>query len=343
MDESLQRESESLTRSWMQHEQDFLGEYLVSEVEDPRLNVQSVLTRHFLIAALFGRQFDPLLESELRFACILNWFCARKNRITCVEDVQALRHALLTKADNAEGLPIPGYVTAAFHTLPLKANGTLVPHYIGQILDEMESSNDSLLVSEKVLSIFEEIWRGLLAGQAPRGVAVCEPASGSANDYRFLQRFGLARLTEYTGFDLCEKNVRNALQMFPEARFSLGNVFEISAGNLSFDYTFVHDLFEHLSVAGLETALDDVCRITRKGLCLGFFNLHEGAEHVIRPVDEYHWNALSLPRLRNGIDHRGFDVEVVHIDTLLRWRFGCADTHNKNAYTLFGTRRLVES
>ena len=45
---SLQEESDKLARSWMQHDAGMLRDYLVAGVEDPRLNVQSVLSRHFL-------------------------------------------------------------------------------------------------------------------------------------------------------------------------------------------------------------------------------------------------------------------------------------------------------
>ena len=72
------------------------------------------------------------------------------------------------------------------------------------------------------------------------------------------------------GFDLCEKNVRNAKRMFPNVRFQVGNVLEIDAEDKSFDCCFVHDLFEHLPIEAMEMAIKQVCRVTREGICAGF-------------------------------------------------------------------------
>ncbi len=54
MDPSLQAETEKLARCWMQHEPVWLRDYLVAGVEDPRWNLQSIFSRHFLVRALFG-------------------------------------------------------------------------------------------------------------------------------------------------------------------------------------------------------------------------------------------------------------------------------------------------
>ena len=60
----------------MQHESAKLREYLVVGIEDPRINLQSILSRHFLLRALFGDKFRELMEHECRFAAIVNWFKA---------------------------------------------------------------------------------------------------------------------------------------------------------------------------------------------------------------------------------------------------------------------------
>ena len=104
-------------------------------------------------------------------------------------------------------------------------------------------------------------------------IKVLEPACGSANDYRFFQGCGLARHIDYLGLDLCAKNVENARALFPSARFETGNVFEIGAADASYELCIAHDLFEHLSIAGLERAVSEVCRVTRSGLCAHFFQM----------------------------------------------------------------------
>jgi SAM-dependent methyltransferase len=164
-------------------------------------------------------------------------------------------------------------------------------------------------------------------------LSVLEPACGSANDYRFLHAYGLARLVDYTGFDLCARNIENACALFPGVSFKVGNVFEIAAPDKAFDFCFVHDLFEHLSPKGLQAAVKEVCRVTRQGLCIGFFNMDEIRDHQVRPVEEYHWNLLSLARMRELFAGWGFAAQVVHIGTFLRQQIGCKQTHNPNAYT----------
>lgn len=62
VEEHLRLETERLTRSWMRHGRNTLRNYLVQDVQDPRINVQSILTRHFLIEYLFGSEFEPLME-----------------------------------------------------------------------------------------------------------------------------------------------------------------------------------------------------------------------------------------------------------------------------------------
>src|SRR5262249_878250 len=163
-------------------------------------------------------------------------------------------------------------------------------------------------------------------------LTLLEPACGSANDYRFLQSYGLSNLLDYTGFDLCPKNIANAQTLFPRTRFAVGNVFEIDAADWTFDLCLLHDLFEHLSLEGLEVAVREVCRVTRRSICVGFFQMDEISEHVVRPLDDYYWNLLSVGRLKTSFASQGFTAQVVHISTFLRQQIGCDYTHNRNAY-----------
>jgi ubiquinone/menaquinone biosynthesis C-methylase UbiE len=341
MDERLRKESECLMRSWMQHEPEMLNTYLIGGVEDPRINVQSILTRHFLTVALFGSRFEALLEHELRFALVMNWLAVFLEQAGGPEDLRAIAHALDTGAESGEGWAIPGYVAATARMLPATVNADCIPNYLAEVLGRTPASSDRFFLDERVLNTFQHLWAVIFQRESVPPVSVLEPACGSANDYRFLESYGLARFLEYTGFDLCLKNVDNARRMFPQARFEVGNVFELPWPNTSFDYCFIHDLFEHLSPEGVEAALAELCRVTRQGISIGFFNLHEADEHIIRSLDEYHWNTLSVALLRQSLERRGFTVQIVHLDTFLRWRFGCDQTHNKNAYTFLAERSGV--
>ena len=47
---------------------------------------------------------------------------------------------------------------------------------------------------------------------------------------------------------------------------------------------------------------------------------------------------LSLARTKALFERAGFLVQTVHIGTFLKWRVGCDQTHNKNAYTFLARR-----
>lgn len=331
MEDFLKRETARLTRSWMRHDATQLGGYLVADVEDPRVNVQSILTRHFLLTARFASKFNDLMDQELHFAAAMNWLRGRAGELNTSEARAALLHALRRGADSAEGLEVPAFLRQLFGRLPGRAGHVPVPNYLESYL-----AGDA---EPGALDTFQALWSETLQAESPQGVRVLEAACGSANDYRSLAGCGLGRLLDYTGFDLCEKNVANARVMFPGVRFEVGNVFEIAATDGAYELSFAHDLFEHLSPEALPVAVRELCRVTRHGLCVGFFQMQEMPEHVVRPVNEYHWNTLSLERTRALFAERGFEARALHIGTYLRWRTGCEETHNPNAYTFIAFRK----
>ncbi|MFH1719626.1 MAG: class I SAM-dependent methyltransferase [Planctomycetota bacterium] len=327
MDKRFELETEHLTKSWTRYDADTLRDYLVQDVEDPRINVQSILTRHFLFERLFGERFGHLMEQELRFGLVVNWLLKLLKKSVNAEQLRSVLDALLTGEDNAEGLEIPAYVSETF-------DGLAVPNYMCDLLIWAPVETTDAPIPEYLMSTFQAIWHEVLAGEQPERISVLEPACGSANDYRFIDSFGISRLIDYAGFDLCDKNVHNARQMFPDVRFSVGNAIEIKAEDKAFDYCFVHDLFEHLSIEAVEVAIAEICRVTRYGICAGFFNMHAGLRHVVKPVDDYYWNTLSLAETKAVFKQHTSAVRVIHIDAFLRSQFGCADAHNKGAHTL---------
>lgn len=326
-DNRFKLETERLKKSWMRHDRATLQNYLVRDVEDPRINVQSILTRHFLIEQLFGERFEDLMEQELRFALVVNWLLGLLKTSIRPVRLHAVLDSLLAGQDRAEGLKIPPYVSETFSALVL-------PNYICDLLCWSPVETTEAPIPEYLMSTFQMIWREIVADEQPQRISVLEPACGSANDYRFIEAFGIARLLDYTGFDLCDKNISNAGCMFPDACFKVGNVLEIEAGSGAFDYCFVHDLFEHLSVEAMEAAIAEICRVTRKGICAGFFNMHDGKRHKIRVVGDYHRNNLSMAETRLIFERHVSKVQIIHIDTFLWSKFHCEDTHNKGAYTL---------
>jgi SAM-dependent methyltransferase len=352
MNEPLRQESAKLVQSWMQHDPAWLRDYLVAGVEDPRLNIQSILSRHFLIRSVVGNRFEPLMAHEFRFGTSMQWLSDLVMRNPHPEELESVRHALRRGADNAEGVEIPHDVLRTFAGLPAMACNVQIPNYLDAFLANVAVDRAGGQSALSGLDTFSDLWRAVLFDLRPevastswdaasphsaelpaQPMSVLEPACGSANDYRFLSAYGISRLLNYTGFDLCPRNIENARSLFPGARFEIGNVFEIEAPDKAFDWCIVHDLFEHLSLEGMETAVREICRVCRRGLCVGFFQMDEVAGHVVRPVDDYHWNMLSRPRLEESFAAQGFRGAAFHIGTFLRQHTGCNRTHNPNAYT----------
>ncbi len=336
MPETHDNENERLARSWQRHDRGVLRDYLVGGVEDPRINVQSVLTRHFLAESLHGQgAFPALRQAELRFAAAMNWLLGvRKDPATSARHEDVL--AALLDAGPVEQFDIPAHVRATFAALPAEADGLAVPDYISDVLVRPPAAPEDPPLDEASLSTFQALWSraAASAGAPPRRLSALEPACGSANDYRFLASFGLAGGMDYTGVDIAAKNVRNALEMFPDADFRVGSAMALDADDDAFDLLFVHDLFEHLSVEAMRAALAECARVTREAMLLHFFQMHDDAEHLVRPVDEYHWNRLSLPRIRELLAGLGWRGEAVRVADFLGDRVGCEDHHNPHAWTL---------
>jgi ubiquinone/menaquinone biosynthesis C-methylase UbiE len=355
MEERFQQETQRLIRSWGRHDRDVLRDYLVRDVEDPRINVQSVLTRHFLLDLLLPGRFAALKEQELRFAVVVNWLLG-----VLKDPVAAGRHdeilfGLLQGTGEVDDVTMPPYVAETFAALPAEVDGVQVNDYISYVLVRPPAERpDEPIIDEYTAATFTFLWRNVLAREQSsqacenasehgsdlpsRQPTVLEPACGSANDYRFLDSFGLAARLDYTGFDLCDKNILNARELFPDARFEVGNVLDIAAPAGAYDVCFFHDLLEHLSIEAMEQAVAEICRVTRGTVLAHLFNMHDAPDHEVREVDDYHWNRLSLPRVRALFESHGYAVQATHIDTMLRDRLACGDTHNKHAWTLTATR-----
>ena len=66
------------------------------------------------------------------------------------------------------------------------------------------------------------------------------------------------------------------------------------------------------------------------------------SRNAVRPVEDYHWNTLSVERMRELFAQHGFEGQVVHIGSFLRWATGCDQTHNPNAYTFLLHRQPAD-
>jgi len=327
MDEALERESARLKRSWDQHGADHLDRYLVSGVEDPRINVPSILTRAWIVDALFPGQFESLVSEELRFGlCMIG--------LVHGLDQGHSRNATLAALEHGDVVRTAPFVVDTYSRL--QDEHSAVPDYITAALCDPLDADGQRLPSS-ALDTFAWLWRAELAARSRAPLSVLEPACGSANEYRFLAAYGLDRFLKYTGFDISEKSIANARRRFPDADFRPGNVLDVDIEDDAYDLVFVHDLFEHLSERALVTALREILRVTRGQARLSFFNLADVPEHRFQETGDYHRNTLSLPRTVELASQFAQGVAVIRISDLVNERLGCTDYYNREAATLVVT------
>jgi SAM-dependent methyltransferase len=177
-------------------------------------------------------------------------------------------------------------------------------------------------------------WTEALRDEPGPCLSVIEAACGSANDYRYVHSYGMGHLLTYRGFDLTEANIGNARRMFPVTDFRLGDVLNIEAEDKSFDWAVAHDLLEHLSPAALERAIDELSRVSRRGVLISFFRMSDAAEHQVQPTRFYHYNELSRRRVEESFARSCSSVEWVHVRTMLAEQYDFLYYYNRRAWTM---------
>jgi len=325
---ALASEEERLRLAWDKHPHESLDSYLVSGMEDPRINLQSILTRALIADTLFPGRFDALIDAELRFGLCLTWLTQQfEEGRDCWNII-----AQLEQRDQAN---CPQFLIDTY--TGLQQDECPIPDYISEAVADLQA-HESVL-GAPAFSTFEQIWNNTLVECADASISVLEPGCGSANDYRFMDAYGFGRFLRYTGLDISAKNISNARRRFPETRFIEGSVFNIPAGDAEFDYVFAHDLFEHFSPRGLKKAMAEVLRVARKEAWLSFFYMDDISDHEIRDTGDYHLNRLSQNKTVELCLQHAADVEVVNIRQLVQDKFACAGYYNPNATTLIVTIR----
>jgi len=318
-------ENDNLRSSWDRHSCDHLDSYLVSDVEDPRINCQSILSRALIADSLWPNEFTDLIDAELRFGAVLTWLLTQLKKGTH-------RYDLVTSIDNDTGRFCPLFVRETYRWL--QSDKCPIVDYLSTALDDVDPDNPEQLICERALDTFSEIWRMILEKRHPMRIRILEPACGSANDYRFIDKCGLSKSIDYTGIDISINNITNARMHFPDIDFRAASIIESGFANESFDYLFVHDLFEHLSPEAVVHVLSEVLRVVRHQVWLHFFNVSIHKDHLIRSTGRYYWNTLSLDELCQTIKGLGGEVEVLPISRFLKEKFRDCDYYNPGAFTL---------
>jgi SAM-dependent methyltransferase len=322
-------EEQDLKLSWDCYPSEYLDRYLVSGVEDPRINGQSILTRALLIDALYPGRFDALIAEELRFGAVLTWIVRQLGR-------GWTRYQLLDAIESPGSPDVPEFICQTYRWLQ---DGTCpIPDYIAAALGCFDADLPRHCLSDLALDTFMTIWSEQLLRIPDAAVSVLEAACGSANDYRFLHRAGVAPLVCYTGVDIAARNIANAKRRYPQTDFRVGSILATEFPDSAYDCVFCHDLIEHLSPAAMERALSEMFRIARHEVVIHFFNAKEEGEHEIVPVHRYHRNRVSLARIAAFFEQRGARVTCLEMARWLREKIGAPGYHNPNAFSLIADK-----
>jgi hypothetical protein len=130
-------ENQNLRSSWDRHSCDHLDRYLVSDVEDPRINCQSILSRALIADSLWPNEFTDLIDAELRFGAVLTWLLTQLKK----ED---RRYDLLDSLDSDWGPFCPHFVRETYHWL--QSDQCPIADYLSTALQDATPDNPEQLM-----------------------------------------------------------------------------------------------------------------------------------------------------------------------------------------------------
>jgi SAM-dependent methyltransferase len=323
--QEMTSEEYNLRLSWDCHPLEYLDRYLVSGVQDPRINGQSILTRALLIDALHPGRCDALITEELRFGAVLTWILRQlENGSTPYEILDAMNPRCPAR--------IPEVVLTTYAWL--QDDACPVPDYITAALSFLNDDTPGQMLPDLALDTFMTIWREQLSQTSAAPISVLEAACGSANDYRFLHRCGVARFLRYTGIDIASRNIANAKRRYPNADFQTRSILTTGLPDSSFDYLFCHDLIEHLSPASMERALTEMLRIAHTKVILHFFNAKATGDHEIVPIRRYYRSRVSMEKIAALFQRLGAPVTCLRMTEWFQEKTGFSGYHNPNAFSM---------
>jgi hypothetical protein len=115
---------------------------------------------------------------------------------------------------------------------------------------------------------------------------------------------------------------------------SVGDVQDIDATDRSYDGAVAHDLLEHFSPHAFERAIDELCRVTLRGVLVSFFYMGDHPEHRVQPRRTYHVNHLSKDLINNSFARYCTDIRWMRIRSPLEEWTGLDDYYNSHAWTV---------
>lgn len=119
------------------------------------------------------------------------------------------------------------------------------------------------------------------------GKTVLDIGCATCNDYPLFLEKGI----KYYGRDITPKFVRRAKKRFPDVDVKEGDVLNIRFGNNEIDVVYCKDLLEHLPPKMYVDAINEMWRVARHRIMIGFFIAPGVEETKYRVLKNMHWNS----------------------------------------------------
>jgi SAM-dependent methyltransferase len=188
---------------------------------------------------------------------------------------------------------------------------------------------------------YEWWWARGLCDRDAGPLQVLELGCGSANHYRFLDSYGIARFLDYTGMDPHPVAIDNARNRHPNVRFEVGDVRDLPYPDRSVDVVVAADLFAYLPLADLGRALHETLRVARRRAVINFVRMADLPEHRERRKRNGFCNVLSAPMVAALLEEYG-PTSMTHITSLLAKQVAYQAWPRKHAWTAIVDREASD-
>ncbi len=119
------------------------------------------------------------------------------------------------------------------------------------------------------------------------------------------------RKVDWSGIDISRESVRAALEKFPFAKFSVGDIRKIKSKDNHFDYVIASEVMEHIRPRHTFEALHEIHRVLKPGgMFIVSVPLNEGLENMVKEGKNpnAHVRVYSPDLLSAELEIAGFSV-----------------------------------
>ena len=141
----FESENAGLTWSWDRYPREHLDTYLVADLEDPRINCQSILSRALIADSLWPNEFTELIDAELRFGVVLSWILVQLHQGFSRRDLWA-------SIENDKADAFPQVISETWQWL--QSDECPIPDYMAAALERGHPDKPEQRLNEGALNTF---------------------------------------------------------------------------------------------------------------------------------------------------------------------------------------------